>query len=44
MRTSPANQSRIIMHVEEVDHYRGLRYGSTVIGKISAHTSAVMHN
>src|SRR5450631_1067698 len=40
MRTSPATQSRIIMHVEEVDHFRGARYGRTVIGKISAHTSA----
>jgi hypothetical protein len=41
MRTSPATQSRIIMHVEEVDHYRDVRYGNTVVGKISAHTSAV---
>jgi hypothetical protein len=42
MRTSPATQWRIIMHVEEVDHYRGVRYGSTVIGKMSGHTSAAM--
>ena len=31
------------MHVEEVGRYRGVRYGRTVIGKISAPTFIGMH-